>query len=77
MSTLIASFSIVGGLMAWAQSNPERYADRDEAFANNGFYKVLNEVFSEGLAEMLPEYPKRCEGHRNGETGLFFVIKKL
>lgn len=39
----------VGGVIAWICCDPKYYADKDKQYADGGFYKLIDEIKSEGV----------------------------
>lgn len=39
----------VGGVVSWICCDPKHYEDKDEQYANGGFYKVLDEIKNKGI----------------------------
>ncbi|XP_015785927.1 uncharacterized protein LOC107363246 [Tetranychus urticae] len=66
-----------GGIITWAMANPDRYAERDETYANNGFQKIMDSLVAEGLVEVVADHPKVQQDYLKGEDGFFWALRKL
>lgn len=49
----------VGGIVAWINCDPKHYEDKDEQYADGGFYKVLDEIKSKGFWKEHEGFPVR------------------
>lgn len=63
--------------MAWGMANPERYAERDETYANQGFQKILQKLAEEGIIQVMEGHPKEYSNYFKGENGFFYAVRKL
>lgn len=45
----VARVTKVGGCVAWINCDPKAYEDKDEQYADGGFYKVLEEIKNKGI----------------------------
>lgn len=66
-----------GGIMAWGMANPDRYADRDETYANQGFQKILQKLAEDGIIQVIEGHPKEYSNYFKGENGFFYAVRKL
>ena len=66
-----------GGLMTWGMANPDRYADRDQSYADRGFHKIIESLVEDGVISILDGHPITFPDYLKGEDGYFYAVKKL
>lgn len=53
----ICRIAKVGGVVAWINTDPAYYADKDEQYADGGFYKVVDEIVAKGCWKKRDGFP--------------------
>ncbi|XP_015786045.1 uncharacterized protein LOC107363348 [Tetranychus urticae] len=65
-----------GGILSWGMADPEHYADRDPAYANDGFNKLIEQLKSKNLIEVVKDHPKELPSVQPKKR-YFWAVRKL
>lgn len=64
-----------GGVIAWINSDPAYYEDKDEQYANGGFYKLLDELTQKGYWKACESFPVLIKPYMPYSDGLVFAFE--